>query len=195
MGSRRGSSGIFVGELVRASRCCCLDRGRRARRLVGHQPRSKIRSWRNVNSCATTGSMPEPARSGRRCPRGTGTASGVHDPPDPGPSRPGDPEPKKRPRSSYVRFVADRANDWWQIDDTGWALADGTGVKIIDVVDDASRVCPASVAVTHMSGLAAFDAITTGAAEFGLPAAILSDNAAVFRGVLTPAWSNRSGSA
>ena len=94
------------------------------------------------------------------------------------------PQPNKRPRSSFKRFAAERANGWWQIDDTSWHLADGTDVKIIDVIDDASRVCPATTAVARMTGTAAFQAITDGAAEFGLPARILSDNAKVFRDVL-----------
>lgn len=94
------------------------------------------------------------------------------------------PQPNKRPRSSFKRFAAERANEWWQIDDTGWSLADGTGVKIIDVIDDASRVSPAIVGVPQMTGVAAFKAITDGANEFGLPARILSDNAKVFRDVL-----------
>ncbi len=94
------------------------------------------------------------------------------------------PEPNKRPRSSFKSFVAERANEWWQIDDTGFQLANGTAVKIIDVVDDASRVCTATLAVPRMTGTAAFTAITAGAVEFGLPAAILSDNAPVFTAVL-----------
>ena len=96
-------------------------------------------------------------------------------------------QPNKRPRSSFKRFAAERANEWWQIDDTSWHLADGTDVKIIDVIDDASRVCPATVGVAPMTGTAAFAAITDGAAEFGLPARILSDNAKVFRNVLANA--------
>jgi transposase len=37
------------------------------------------------------------------------------------------PEPKKRPRSSYIRFQADQPNECWQADFTHYPLADGTG--------------------------------------------------------------------
>ena len=35
-----------------------------------------------------------------------------------------EPNPKKRPRSSYVRFEADLPNEMWQSDFTHWRLAD-----------------------------------------------------------------------
>ena len=38
------------------------------------------------------------------------------------------PEPRKRPRSSYHRFVAAQPNECWQSDFTHWRLADGTDV-------------------------------------------------------------------
>src|SRR4029450_2853885 len=49
------------------------------------------------------------------------------------------PEPKKRPKSSYRRFQADQPNECWQSDFTHWQLADGTGVEIINWLDDHSR--------------------------------------------------------
>ena len=53
-------------------------------------------------------------------------------------------------------FAAERANEWWQIDDTSWTLADGTDVVITDVIDDVSRISPACAAVARMTGTAAF---------------------------------------
>ena len=41
-------------------------------------------------------------------------------------------------------FEAERANECWQIDDTAWELADGTPVKIFNVLDDRSRLLVAS---------------------------------------------------
>jgi transposase InsO family protein len=41
------------------------------------------------------------------------------------------PEPKKRPRSSYIRFQADQPNECWQADFTHYPLADGTGTEIL----------------------------------------------------------------
>ncbi|WP_157157392.1 helix-turn-helix domain-containing protein [Diaminobutyricimonas sp. LJ205] len=49
------------------------------------------------------------------------------------------PQPQKRPRSSYIRFNADRPNQMWQSDFTHWTCADGTEVEIIGWLDDHSR--------------------------------------------------------
>jgi transposase len=48
-------------------------------------------------------------------------------------------EPKKRPRSSYIRFQADLPNECWQGDFTHWRLADGSDVEILCWLDDHSR--------------------------------------------------------
>ena len=90
------------------------------------------------------------------------------------------PEPHKRPRSSYLRFTAELPNERWQMDVTHLTLADGTEVEILNVIDDHSRLCVASVArpVTR-----AIDVVTTfhqAAARYGYPASVLSDNGAIF---------------
>lgn len=41
-------------------------------------------------------------------------------------------EPRKRPRSSYVRFAAEQPNETWQSDFTHWPLTDGTDVEILN---------------------------------------------------------------
>jgi hypothetical protein len=41
------------------------------------------------------------------------------------------PTPKKRPRSSYLRFQADLPNECWQSDVTHYPLADGTDTEIL----------------------------------------------------------------
>jgi transposase InsO family protein len=41
------------------------------------------------------------------------------------------PEPKKRPRSSYLRFAAELPNERWQSDFIHHHLADGTEVEIV----------------------------------------------------------------
>jgi transposase InsO family protein len=56
------------------------------------------------------------------------------------------PEPRKRPKSSYVRFCADLPNERWQMDVTHVTLSDGREVEVLDVIDDHSRLCVASVA-------------------------------------------------
>ena len=40
------------------------------------------------------------------------------------------PEPKKRPKSSYIHFQAEQPNETWQADFTHWAFADGTDSDI-----------------------------------------------------------------
>ncbi len=54
------------------------------------------------------------------------------------------PQPHKRPRSSWRRFQAELPNECWQADVTHWALADGTEVEILNVIDDHSRLLVAS---------------------------------------------------
>lgn len=91
------------------------------------------------------------------------------------------PDPSKAPKHAGRSFEAERANECWQIDDTAWELADGTPVKIINVVDDRSRLLVASVAVLTCTTAAAFGAFSAGAARWGWPARFLSDNARAFR--------------
>lgn len=90
------------------------------------------------------------------------------------------PEPKKRPKNTWHRFVWGRPNDLWQIDATHWALADGRPVEIINIIDDHSRVCPRSLAVSTCTSPMAWKAMEQGAAGRGLPARLLSDNGVSF---------------
>jgi transposase InsO family protein len=55
-------------------------------------------------------------------------------------------EPHKRPKSSYVRFEASLPNETWQMDVTHVTIAGGVEVEVLDVIDDHSRLCVASVA-------------------------------------------------
>ncbi|MBV8929683.1 MAG: transposase family protein [Mycobacteriaceae bacterium] len=90
-------------------------------------------------------------------------------------------DPSKAPKNTSRSFAAERANECWQIDDTNWQLADETPVKIIDVLDDCTRVCAAARVVATCTGAEAFNAIAEGAAEWGWPERVLSDNARAFR--------------
>lgn len=91
------------------------------------------------------------------------------------------PDPSKAPKHAGRSFEAERANECWQIDDTGWELADGTAVKIINVLDDRSRVAVSSLAVLACTAAAAFAAFSAAATRWGWPARFLSDNARAFR--------------
>lgn len=92
------------------------------------------------------------------------------------------PQPHKRPRSSFIRFEAALPNELWQTDATHWALAGGTEVEILNIVDDHSRLAPASVAFPTVKAADVVQVFRVAAATYGLPAALLSDNAAVFSG-------------
>jgi transposase InsO family protein len=86
-------------------------------------------------------------------------------------------DPSKAPKRSSRRFTAERANECWQFDDTGWDLADGTTVKIVDVIDDCTRVLVASHAVETATAAAVFRAVTVGGQAWGMPERVLCDNA------------------
>ena len=89
-------------------------------------------------------------------------------------------EPKKRPRSSYLRFEADLPNETWQSDFTHWHLASRAGVEILTFLDDHARLALSVTAypvVTVQHVLAQFRATNT---EYGPPASTLTDNGLVF---------------
>ena len=92
------------------------------------------------------------------------------------------PEPHKRPKSSYIRFQADQPNERWQTDATHWQLADHTPVEILNILDDHSRLLIGSRAHVTVTGSDVVDDFQTGFERYGLPASVLSDNAAVFTG-------------
>src|SRR4051812_33968971 len=93
-------------------------------------------------------------------------------------------EPAKAPKRSRVRFAARWANECWQLDDTTWELADGHEVKVLNIIDDHSRLAVASSALETVTGAAALAVFVAAAAIVGWPARFLSDNAAAFRHVL-----------
>jgi len=92
------------------------------------------------------------------------------------------PEPHKRPKASFIRFEAQLPNELWQTDATEWHLADSTKVEILNLIDDHSRLCLASVAVRTVKAADAVQTFYSAVGEFGPPARFLSDNAAVFSG-------------
>jgi transposase InsO family protein len=90
------------------------------------------------------------------------------------------PQPHKRPRSSYIRFAAELPNQRWQADLTHWQLADGTGVEILDILDDHSRYAVGSVARTVFKAADVLACFLLAADRHGLPESLLTDNGAVF---------------
>lgn len=90
------------------------------------------------------------------------------------------PQPQKRPRSSYIRFCADQPNERWQADITHWRLDGGKDVEILNIVDDHSRLLIASTATSTFKAADVVVAFHDAFAGHGLPAAVLTDNGAVF---------------
>ncbi|MGH9169127.1 MAG: helix-turn-helix domain-containing protein [Acidimicrobiia bacterium] len=92
------------------------------------------------------------------------------------------PQPQKRPKSSFIRFQADQPNERWQADITHWALAGGTEVEILNILDDHSRLLVASDAHLTTKGGDVVQSFHEAAGRHGFPASMLTDNAAVFTG-------------
>jgi transposase InsO family protein len=90
------------------------------------------------------------------------------------------PQPHKRPRSSWRRFQAELPNECWQADVTHWTLADGSEVEILNIIDDHSRLLVASKAFNTTKAADVVETFHHGAATWGLPASMLTDNGAIF---------------
>jgi len=90
------------------------------------------------------------------------------------------PQPKKRPKSSYRRFQADPPNQCWQSDFTHWQLADGTGVEIINWLDDHSRYLLAAIAYRRITGQTVITTFLNIVERYGLPQSTLTDNGSVY---------------
>jgi transposase InsO family protein len=89
-------------------------------------------------------------------------------------------EPRKRPRSSWIRFEAAAPNEVWQSDFTHWRLADESEVEIISWLDDHSRFLLGSAVCRRVSGDDVVATFTGAGEAHGWPAATLTDNGAVY---------------
>jgi transposase InsO family protein len=85
-------------------------------------------------------------------------------------------QPKKRPKVSYRRFQRERPNECWQGDDTHYRLATGQEVRIINLLDDHSRLNLDSLAVISCRSQRIWECFCRGADRWGLPAEFLNDN-------------------
>ena len=90
------------------------------------------------------------------------------------------PEPRKRPKSSYIRFAAEQPNECWQSDFTHWPLADGTDAEILTWLDDHSRYALRVTAHCTVTGPVVLAAFRAAVAAYGAPASTLTDNGMVF---------------
>ncbi|MGN8024579.1 IS481 family transposase [Microbacterium sp. 22242] len=90
------------------------------------------------------------------------------------------PEPRKRPRSSYLRFEAARPNETWQSDFTHWPLADDTDVEILNWLDDHSRKLLSCTVHHPVTGDDVVTTFLTCIDTHGPPASTLTDNGRVY---------------
>ena len=90
------------------------------------------------------------------------------------------PEPHKRPRSSFTRFVAEFPNECWQADVTHVEVAEGVVFEVLNIIDDHSRLCVASRVFVSVRSPDVVRSLHRAAAGYGYPASFLSDNGAVF---------------
>ena len=90
------------------------------------------------------------------------------------------PQPKKRPKASYIRFQAEQPNQTWQSDFTHYQLLDGTDVEIITWLDDHSRYALHVSAHRRVTGRIVLDTFRETAGQHGYPASVLTDNAMVY---------------
>lgn len=90
------------------------------------------------------------------------------------------PEPRKRPRSSYLRFQAAQPNETWQSDFTHWRLADGTDIEILNWLDDHSRYLISCTTHRPVTGDDVVTSFLTAIEQHGIPASTLTDNGRVY---------------
>ena len=71
-------------------------------------------------------------------------------------------------------------NKCWQADVTHWAVADGTQMEILNVIDDHSRLLVASRAFETTKAADVVETFHAGVGPHGAPASMLTDNGAIF---------------
>jgi transposase InsO family protein len=90
------------------------------------------------------------------------------------------PEPSKRPKSSYSRFEADQPNETWQSDFTHYRLGEGTDSEVLTWLDDCSRYALSLTAHVRVTGPIVLATFRKAGAAHGFPASTLTDNGLVF---------------
>ena len=84
-------------------------------------------------------------------------------------------------------------NERWSMDFVSDCLSTGRVIRMLTVVDDCTRECPAIEVDTSLGGLRVRRVLDRIASERGLPEAIVLDNGPEFRGRALAAWSEERG--
>jgi putative transposase len=87
------------------------------------------------------------------------------------------------------RPAATRANQRWSIDFVSDCVSSGRVIRMLTIVDDYTRECPAVEVDSSLGGLRVRRVLDRVVAERGLPEAIVLDNGPEFRGRALAAWS------
>ncbi len=95
------------------------------------------------------------------------------------------PEPKKRPKSSYIRFEAQMPSETWQSDFTHYRLTHpdgrpGRDVEIISWLDDCTRYALLVADHTRITATIVTTTFRQTASQQGIPASTLTDNGMVY---------------
>jgi putative transposase len=89
--------------------------------------------------------------------------------------------------------VATRVNQRWSIDFVSDCVSTGRVIRMLTVVDDGTRECPAIEVDTSLGGWRVRRVLDRIASERGVPEAIVLDNGPEFRGRALAAWSEERG--
>lgn len=92
------------------------------------------------------------------------------------------PQPGKRPRSSFRTFEFPATDDCWQIDAFSYLLADGEEVVVFEVTDDRSRSLLEARGWPDEDTLGAWTCVAQAIHRYGKPLMVLSDNSLAFTG-------------
>jgi hypothetical protein len=89
-----------------------------------------------------------------------------------------EPEPKKRPKTSYVRFAAEQPNETLQSDMTHYRLTANRDVEIITGLDDHSRMALSVNVHTVVTGKIVTATFLQTVEKHGVPASTLTTESA-----------------
>jgi len=89
-------------------------------------------------------------------------------------------QPQKRPKSSFIRFCADLPNECWQADMTHVEIEGGAVYEVLNMIDDHSRLCVASRAMSVVKATDVVRVLHKAAENWGYPSSFLSDNGLIF---------------
>ena len=86
------------------------------------------------------------------------------------------PQPQKKPRAAYQRFVYPDPNGCWQLDGTNYRLDTGYSYCILQVEDDHSRYILASLVATSENSHQVIAVVDQAIRRHGAPTKFLTDN-------------------